>query len=61
LFSVSKFTYHEVHYLGLTEIALGLIAAIFMQQGLLFWTIGFGVCHIIYGLAMYYKYDLKKE
>ncbi|GHT30400.1 hypothetical protein AGMMS49574_09980 [Bacteroidia bacterium] len=61
LFNVSKYTYREVQYLGLTEIVLGLIAAVFMQQGLLFWTIGFGVCHIIYGLAMYYKYDRKNE
>jgi predicted lysophospholipase L1 biosynthesis ABC-type transport system permease subunit len=61
LFNVSKYTYREVQYLGLTVIVLGLIAAVFMQHGLLFWTIGFGVCHIIYGLAMYYKYDRKNE
>jgi len=60
LVNVSKFTYNEIHYLGITEIVLGLLAAIFMHNGIIFWTIGFGVCHIIYGFAMYRKYDLKK-
>ncbi len=61
LVNASKFTFTEVHYLGLTEIILGLIAAIFQSYGLIFWTIGFGVCHILYGFIMYKKYDLKKE
>lgn len=61
LINVSKFTFSEIHYLGLTEIILGIAAAIFARNGLLFWTIGFGVCHIIYGFVMYKKYDLKKE
>ncbi|MBP1677152.1 MAG: hypothetical protein H6Q20_1711 [Bacteroidetes bacterium] len=60
LVNVSKFTYNEIHYLGITEIILGLLAAIFMHNGIIFWTIGFGLCHIIYGFAMYRKYDLKK-
>ena len=59
LVSASKYTLEEVHYLGLTEIALGLVAALFHRYGILFWTIGFGFCHIFYGLAMYIKYDLK--
>jgi len=61
LINASKYTYEEVHYLGLTEIALGIIAAIFQRYGILFWTIGFGVCHILYGFIMYRKYDLKKN
>ena len=61
LINVSKYTLDEVHYLGLTEVALGIIAALFPDRSLLLWTIGFGVCHIIYGTAMYIKYDLKKE
>ena len=60
LINVSKYTLDEVHYLGLTEVALGIIAALFPDRSLLLWTIGFGVCHIIYGTAMYIKYDLKK-
>jgi len=60
LVNVSKFTYPEIHYLGITEIILGLLAAIFLFKGILFWTIGFGLCHIIYGLVMYLKYDFRK-
>lgn len=60
LINVSKFTYPEIHYLGITEIVLGLLAAIFLYHGLIFWTIGFGLCHIIYGLVMHLKYDRNK-
>ncbi len=61
LINVSKYTFEEIHYLGLIEIVLGILAALFAKNGILFWTIGFGVCHIIYGYVMYKKYDLKKE
>jgi hypothetical protein len=61
LINTSKYTFDEVHYLGITEIILGLLAAVFMYKGILFWTIGFGLCHIIYGLAMYVKYDINKK
>jgi hypothetical protein len=57
LVSASNFTFTDVKYLGLLEIALGLIAACFPGYGLLFWAIGFGVLHIIYGGMMYLKYD----
>jgi hypothetical protein len=60
LLNVSKYTFEETHYLGITEIVLGLLAAVFMYKGILFWAIGFGICHIIYGLALYNKYDKKK-
>lgn len=61
LVNVSKYTYDEVHYLGLTEIVLGLLSAFFMRYGMLFWTIGFGLCHILYGGMMYVKYDRNRE
>ncbi|HVW97659.1 MAG TPA: hypothetical protein VHA56_16920 [Mucilaginibacter sp.] len=57
LVSASNFTFILVRYLGLCEIALGLIAACLPGYGLLFWAIGFGVLHIIYGSVMYLKYD----
>ena len=59
LVNVSKYTFDEIHYLGITEIILGIGAAIFLYNGIIFWTIGFGFCHIIYGIVMYKKYDLK--
>jgi len=57
LVSASNFTFTLVKYLGLCEIVLGLIAACLPGYGLLFWAIGFGVLHIIYGSMMYLRYD----
>jgi hypothetical protein len=53
----SQYTYDDVRYLGLTEIAIGLIAALLPGYGLLFWFIGFGILHIVYGFIMYFKYE----
>jgi len=60
LINVSKFTFPEIHYLGITQIFLGTLAVIFLHKSLLFWTIGFGVSHILYGLLMYFRYDFRK-
>jgi hypothetical protein len=57
LVSASNFTFTDVKYLGLLEILLGLISALYPGYGLYFWAIGFGVLHIIYGSVMYLKYD----
>jgi len=57
LVNSGKFTVEEAHYLGLSEIALGILAAFFLNYGLLFWALGFGVMHIVYGIRMLYKYD----
>ena len=59
LINSSKFTFEEIHYLGITEIVLGILAGFFLNYGLLFWALGFGVMHIVYGARMYYKYDRK--
>ena len=59
LVNVSKFTYEEIHYLGLTEIVFGLLAAWLGCYALWFWILGFGVCHIVYGVMIYIKYDRK--
>jgi len=52
-------TYRDIKFLGFCEIIVGLLAGIFVYNGLLFWAIGFGVLHIIYGILIYYKYDVK--
>jgi len=57
LVAASNFTFTDVKYLGLSEIFIGLIAACLPGYGLLFWAIGFGVLHIVYGSMMYFKYD----
>ena len=56
LVNASKFTLHDIRSLGILEIALGLIATHFIGFGLLFWAIGFGLLHIIYGIIMHVKY-----
>ena len=57
LFTISKFTFDEVKILGLIEILLGLISVYKVSLGLLFWSIGFGVVHIVYGIYVYFKYE----
>ncbi|HYG03862.1 MAG TPA: hypothetical protein VD927_15545 [Chryseosolibacter sp.] len=57
LISASSQTFEEVRYLGFCEIVIGLIAAAMPGFGLLFWAIGFGVLHIIYGSLMYFRHD----
>ena len=55
LVNTSKFTLDTVKYLGISEIIVGLLSAIYVGYGLLFWAIGFGLLHIIYGGIMYFK------
>lgn len=57
LVNASPNLYEEIRYLGYLEIALGLISAAMPGYGLLFWAIGFGLLHIIYGSVMYKRYD----
>lgn len=57
LLNASKYTLNDIRYLGMCEMGLGLVAAFYLNYGLLFWGIGFGVLHIIYGTVMYYKYE----
>jgi len=60
LVSGSHYTFKDIKWLGVSEIGLGLLAAVMPGYGLLFWSAGFGVLHIVYGLVMYYKYDSAK-
>lgn len=57
LINAGKYTFDELKYLGLGEIILGLCSAYFIGYGLIFWALGFGVLHIIYGGLMYLKYE----
>ena len=57
LFHASKWTLDEIRYLGLSEVALGLLSAYYIGYGLVFWTIGFGFLHIIYGTIMWWRYE----
>ena len=57
LINASKYTLNDIRYLGFSEAGIGLLAAIWIGYGLLFWAVGFGVLHIVYGIVMYYKYE----
>ena len=60
LVNASKYTLHDIRYLGILEIVLGLVASFLLGYGLEFWAIGFGVLHIVYGLLMYFKYERRE-
>lgn len=56
LMNASKYTFNDVEYLGYCELVLGLLALFFTGYGLIFWALGFGVLHIVYGFMMQRKY-----
>ncbi|MBJ6119039.1 hypothetical protein JAO76_12600 [Pontibacter sp. BT310] len=57
LLNASKYTLSDIRYLGIMEIIVGLVASFFVGYGLLAWTLGFGVLHIVYGTLVYFKYE----
>ncbi len=57
LLQASRYTVRDVFYLGISQIILGLASMILLGYTLVFWALGFGVLHIIYGTVMYFKYE----
>lgn len=57
LLNASKYTLDEIRWLGVSEAALGVVAAFWPAAGLLFWALGFGVLHIFYGGLMYLRHE----
>lgn len=57
LVNASKYTITDIRYLGLAEIALGILGLFNPYNGLFFWALGFGVLHIIYGTLMWWRYE----
>ncbi|SIT74686.1 hypothetical protein [Pontibacter indicus] len=57
LLNGSKYTLGDIRYLGIIEIVIGLVACVFVGYGLMLWTLGFGVLHIVYGALVYFKYE----
>lgn len=60
LLNGSKYTFGEIRYLGYCEIVLGIVSCWFTGWGLYFWTVGFGILHILYGAIMLNKYERKE-
>jgi hypothetical protein len=57
LLNAGKYTLHEITWLGISEIVLGLLAVYFLSWSIYFWGLGFGILNIIYGMVMYFKYE----
>ncbi len=57
LINASHYTHSTIRYLGYAELLLGLTDSFIEGNALLFWVIGFGFFHIIYGTFFYFKYE----
>jgi len=57
LLNGSNFTLKDIRNLAYCELVLGVLATVFIGYGILFWAIGFGILHIVYGVVMYFKYE----
>ncbi|NBC02191.1 MAG: hypothetical protein GVY20_00650 [Bacteroidetes bacterium] len=57
LYNGGFYTIPEVRTMGYAQIVLGLLGFWFIDFGLIFWTIGFGGIHIVYGVYMYFRYE----
>jgi heme/copper-type cytochrome/quinol oxidase subunit 2 len=61
LVNASSYTYSNARFLGYAELALGLTDSFINGHALLFWTLGFGVFHIVYGIFIHLKYDRRQK
>ena len=50
----------NVAWLGYAFLCLGIADCFFEGHGLMFWTIGFGGFHILYGMLFYLQYERRK-
>lgn len=57
LYNAGKFTFDAVKFFGLIQVGLGLIGCYFIEYGLVLWTFGFGVLHIVYGTYIHFRYE----
>lgn len=57
LLNASKYTLEEIRWLALSELVLGMVASFWVGAGLMFWALGFGVLHIVYGGLMWMRHE----
>jgi hypothetical protein len=58
LVASAKYAHPETRVLGIVDIALGISALLYPDHALMYWAIGFGIAHILYGALLYFKYEL---
>lgn len=61
LVNTSKYTYSNFAWLGYGFLLIGIVDCFFIGHGLLFWTIGFGGLHLLYGIWFYVHYERKSN
>lgn len=61
LFTIQEDTVKEVKSIASLEIILGLLAFYFVDRSLLFWALGFGAVHLLYGIILWNKYDKTRK
>jgi hypothetical protein len=59
--AASRFTLGAVRWLGFGMILLGLLNMFYIGYGLYFWTLGFGVLHIVFGLIIWFRYERNEK
>lgn len=57
LYNAGNYTIREVKWMGFGQIALGMINTWYIEFGLIFWALGFGLVHIMYGVYMHFRYE----
>jgi hypothetical protein len=61
LVNCQHYTYPTLRFLGYGEILLGLIDCFVIHHSLLFWFLGFGVLHILFGILYIILYEKKSK
>ncbi|MCR4964412.1 MAG: hypothetical protein K6A41_02015 [Bacteroidales bacterium] len=61
LVNCQHYTYPALRFLGYGEILLGLIDCFVIHHAVLFWFLGFGVLHIIFGIIYITLYERKSR
>ena len=68
LLNASKYVHVDIKYLAVSEMILGLMDFATLEytyEGLIrlliYWGLGFGVLHILYGAIIYFRYDYKNK
>lgn len=59
LLHAAKHTENMLRPLGIAQVIIAFLCMLFIEQSFWFYTLGFGVIHLVNGLIIYYTYDKK--